>query len=151
MLIIGDANTLELTQVRQIQVKSYEEQSWDQFFGTAISYRRFLYSKESNNNLIFLEATGLIKHCQFDLVIQLMNTLSEIKKPLTIEDKNKIEKILNFIPGIRGLNVKTLATYPRKTKFNLGNWSYLETKDTNLIKLISLGSYRAHIENLCRK
>lgn len=136
----------DMNQIRQQQIHSYEKQHWDQFFGVAIGYRKYLYSAQQNNNLIFLEALALIRHCHFDLAINLMNSLSLSELKLSDKDKNKIEKTLNLIPGIRNipLNKRSLLKDHLLTKSN--RWKLIESN-----KSIPLGAYRSHVENLCKK
>jgi hypothetical protein len=141
----------DLAGIRLVQSNNYELQHWDQFFGTAIAYRRYLYRNNPNNSLIYLEAMALIKHCQFELARNLMNSLSDQSSKLIPEDKLKIEKIMNFIPGIQNLTINTKGVVHKRPLMDSNRWAIFKTTDGAFQKSIPINAYRSHVDNICRK
>ncbi len=141
-----------LSAFKQEQTKLYQQKDWEHFFGTAQAYRQFWWKYYPDPELVLLEGLALLQVCHTQEAQNLLKTLLAWSRDHEVDQelKNKLEKILQYIPIINERN----GAFPtskggviKKEK----NIQRLKWPNTNISFAIDPHFYGSPIEDLCKK
>ena len=135
----SDAYTLK--ELNDYQKKNYTDQNWDAFFGAAQLYRQIAWDRIPSHRLIALEAMAMLRHCQYDLALRLIEMAH-----------GEFEPIQKLIPEIKKLQIqiKKGSSVPQSAS-SMRNELYWPIQKSQLPNLaLSPFHVRAHVEDLCR-
>jgi hypothetical protein len=85
--------TFRLDSFIRFQVKAYERQDWDHFFGSAQMYRKHWWKANPSMSLVSLEVLALVKFCRFFEALQILHGLESWQKNQAILDTAMIARI----------------------------------------------------------